>query len=215
VDAGPGGTIFLRSPASKGWRPRESAKDRRAEHPGTAVAWDGRIHEVVEVRALAGGEVCYTLAPWREDLVIRILERYDEASEADRAADLRWRTGAPRHRRLAMLLSPILGHLPGPVQERMEHDFGAPANSMTVVSALPLFAVGVVGLLAGVAHIAGGSLAPLPEPPLPLSLYLVVESSLRLSVAVTQSRPAGSLPGAVAWELWKLVRTYNRPGGST
>lgn len=195
LEIGPVGSFRLLCSTSKGWRPRAPTTGRRAEHPGTAIEWQQEIFEVVAADPLAGGAIRYSLEPWRNDFAIRSLERYDAESESARATERRWRAGAPRKRRLAVLFSPLLGHLPGSVQEKMEKDFGAPANAMTVVSAFPLFVLGAFGLFAFVARLAGGSLTPLPEPSLPLSLYLVGESSLRLLVVVSQSRPAGSIPG--------------------
>jgi hypothetical protein len=171
------------------------------------VVWQDVVYEVAAVETRSDGGVAYLLESWRDDLTIRSLERYDAASEAGRAGERSRRERALRKRRLAILLSPILGHLPGEVQERMEGDFGAPANAMTVVSAFPLFVVGALGLFAFVARIAGGSIAPLPEPPLPLALYLALESSLRVAIVVTQSRPAGSIPGALVYEVWKRFKS--------
>jgi hypothetical protein len=88
----------------------------------------------------------------------------------------------------------------------MEHEFGAPANAMTASSALPLLVLGIIGLLGHFVQMLGGSLAPLPQPPLPLSLYLFGESALRLALVATQSRPAGSIPGALLYEVWKRTR---------
>ena len=204
LEPGPDGRIVLVSSTPKGWRPGASGvAARRAEHPGTAVTWDDEIFEVVSVEPVADGGVRYGLAPWRTEVAIRTLERYDAASEKDRARERHWRAQALRRRRLAILLAPLLGHLPGSVQEAMEQEFGAPANLMTAVSALPLVALGMVGLLGQVAQLGGGSLAPLPQPSLPLSLYLFGESALRLTVVATQSRPAGSIPGAILYEIWK------------
>jgi hypothetical protein len=191
---------------AKGWKAREEAP-RRALHPGTAVSWEGRVFEVVEARARSDGGVEYSLAPWREDLAIRSLERYDEPSERERAGEHGWKAAAIRKRRLAVIFSPVLGHLPGDVQTRMENEFGAHATKMTVVSALPLLAIGVVGMFGAVARMAGGSIAPLPEPSAPLSLYLFGESAMRLIVVATQSRPAGSIPGTLLYELWRRTRS--------
>jgi hypothetical protein len=212
LEPGPDGTLTLLCAAPKGWLPRAAAVSyKRAEHPGTAVAWGEEVFEVVTAEHLSDGGTRYSLAKWREDFAIRSLERYDAASEAGRADERRRRERALRKRRLAILLSPLLGHLPGEVQERMEGDFGAPANAMTVVSAFPLFVVGALGLFAFVARVAGGSIAPLPEPSLPLSIYLALESSLRVAIVVTQSRPAGSIPGALTYEIWKRI-VPRRPG---
>jgi hypothetical protein len=89
----------------------------------------------------------------------------------------------------------------------MEQEFGAPANAMTAASALPLLALGMFGLMGQVVQLAGGSLAPLPQPSLPLSLYLFGESVMRLAVVATQSRPAGSIPGILLYELWRRARS--------
>jgi hypothetical protein len=171
------------------------------------VAWGEEILEVVAAEPLPDGGMRYSLVPWRDEVAIRSLERYDAASESALAAERRWRADARRKRRLAILLSPLLGHLPGAVQESMEQEFGAPANAMTMASALPLLAIGIVGLFAQFARVAGGSLAPLPEPSLPLSIYLFGESALRLTVVATQSRPAGSIPGSLLYELWRRARS--------
>ena len=71
---------------------------------------------------------------------------------------------------------------------------------MTAVSALPLLAIGLVGMFGVVARLAGGSLAPLPEPSALLSIYLFGESGMRLSVVASQSRPVGSIPGTLIYK---------------
>jgi nitrate reductase NapE component len=164
------------------------------------------VFEVVAVRPTSDGGVVYSLAPWREDLAIRLLEPYDDGSERERAAEHAWRASSIRNRRVALLLSPLLGHLPGEVQTRMEEECGAPATFMTAASALPLLAVGIVGMIGFFVGMAGGSIAPLPEPPAPLSVYLFGESAMRLSVVASQSRPAGSIPGYLLYEAGSAIR---------
>src|SRR5687768_11591392 len=176
LETGAGGSVALRCACPKGWRASAPGRFGRAEHPGTAVQWGGELFEVVAAEPLPDGGIRYSLAPWRNDHAVRWLERYDAESEATRAAEREWRSSALRTRRLAMIFSPLLGHLPGPVQEELERESGAPANAMTVISAAPLFVVGILGCFAGIARMAGGSLAPFPEPSLPLSVYLVLES---------------------------------------
>jgi nitrate reductase NapE component len=197
--------VTLACPISKGWRAREQAP-RRALHPGTAVSWLGRVFEVVAVRPTSEGGVVYSLAPWREDLAIRSLEPYDADSERERAAEHAWKASSIRNRRVALFLSPLLGHLPGAVQARMEAEFGAPATFMTAVSALPLLAIGIVGVVGFFVRMAGGSIAPLPEPSAPLSVYLFGESAMRLAVVATESRPAGSIPGFLLYEAGSAIR---------
>lgn len=206
VEQGEAGSVSLTSRCSKGWRGRSAgAALRRAAHPGTAVSWDGALYEVLEARPLASGDVLYSLAPWDDAQAIRTLERYDPATEAARAREQVGRARAIGKRRAAILLSPLVGHLPGEVQERMESEFGAPATKMTVASALPLFVLGVLGAFATFVQAVGGSSEPLPELPLPVSLYLVLESYFRLSSVATQSRPMGSIPGTLLYELWRRV----------
>lgn len=208
VEPGEAGTLSLTSTRSKGWRGRSAGSlSRRPHHPGTAVSWDGALYEVTEARPLASGDVRYSLAPWDEAQAIRTLERYDAPTEEARAREHRGRANAVKKRRVAILLAPLLGHLPGDVQERMEGEFGVPATKLTVASALPLFVLGVLGGFAGLAKMAGGSAEPLPEIPLPLSLYLVLESYFRLSSVATQSRPMGSIPGTLLYELWRRIRS--------
>jgi hypothetical protein len=204
------GSVTLSCAIAKGWKARQDAP-RRALHPGTAISWQERVFEVVAIRVLPGGGVEYELGPWRKDLAIRSLERYDESSETLRAGEHAWKAAAIRKRKLAVLFSPLLGHLPGDVQTRMENEFGAPATKMTVVSALPLLAIGIFGMFGVVARLAGGSLAPLPEPPAPLSIYLFGESAMRLMVAATQSRPAGSIPGILIYEAGAAILRAVRP----
>src|SRR5688572_5749009 len=138
VESGEAGRISLISPSPKGWRGRSAGvASRRSAHPGTAVTWDDALYEVTEVRPLPSGDVHYLLAPWDDAQAIRTLEPYDAPSEEARARERAGRASAVKRRRWAALLSPLVGHLPGDVQERMEGELGVPANKMTVVSAVP------------------------------------------------------------------------------
>lgn len=208
VEEGEEGRVLLTTSSSKGWRGRSlAAAARRSAHPGTAVSWEGALYEVTEARSLPSGDVVYSLAPWDEAHAIRMLERYDAPAEEARVRERAGRASAVKKRRWAILLSPLVGHLPGEVQERMEGEFGVPATRMTVVSALPLFVLGVLGAFGAFAQAAGGSIEPLPELPLPLSIYFALESYFRLSSVATQSRPMGSIPGTLLYEIWRRVRS--------
>ena len=74
------GSWSIVTPSAKGWRARTPATRLSAEHPGTAVAWDGALFEVIAVEN--GPEAArYTLAPWEDRHTIRGIEPYDAASE--------------------------------------------------------------------------------------------------------------------------------------
>ena len=163
------------------------------------MRWEGRLFEVVAATPSAAGGVVYRLSPWADDHAIRVLDAYDEASERARAAERARRSAAVRKRRASLLLAPLLGHLPAAIQVRMESEFGAPARVMTILSAFPLLALGVVGLLAAfVASFGGGAaFAGWPVLPLPLAAFLFAESAGRLAFAFLTGEPIGSLAGTV------------------
>jgi hypothetical protein len=224
LESRPGGFFVLTCPLSKGWSARTKKAQTVAEHPGTAVNWQEEIYEIIEALPLPEGGVRYTLAPWEARHAIRVIERYDGPTEAARAREHQDHRTRARKRRLSILLAPILGHLPGGVQERMESEFGAPARAMTLVSAMPLLVIGVISLLAFLAKAYGGMLLPAgadrgateelfrgwPIVPFPLALYLFLESGARCAVAYGQVRPMGSLPGVLLYEIWAILRGRRR-----
>ncbi|MCU1246447.1 MAG: hypothetical protein JWN02_2357, partial [Acidobacteria bacterium] len=104
------GRIFLSSRLPKpNWNPRASGTSTlRAEHPGTAILCEERWYEVVAVESLGQG-VCYELAPWPEEHVIRTSEGYDQVSEARRLAEHRGGIGRERRRKTVSWLSVVSG----------------------------------------------------------------------------------------------------------
>lgn len=206
------GSIALTCAVSKGWTCRRPGAQTSAEHPGTAVRWNEGIFEVLEAAALPDGGTRYRLAPWQDRHAIRRIETYDASSEAARAAERNRRGSSIRRRRLALLLAPLLGHLPGAMQKQMELDFGAPAIAMTILSALPFLVIGVVGSLS---HIAGVFGAPplFPwAPPLPVSVFLTFESAVRIGSAWLQDQPMGSVAGALLVRIALALRGRTKPG---
>ncbi len=192
----PDGSIALTCPVSKGWTGQARGSQTRAEHPGTAVRWHGAVYEVVESSALATGGVRYRLAEWQDRHAIRTIESYDAPSEAARGTERVRRTDSVRERRLAILFSPLIGHLPGPVQERLESEIGAPAVAMTVISALPIFVLGILGLLSHIVGVFGAPPFPL-APPLVLSVFFAAESAVRIGSAWIGGHPMGSVAGTL------------------
>jgi hypothetical protein len=155
--------------------------------------------------------VRYELTRWDARHAARHVTTYDEESEQRRADDARHgRRRMARYRR-ALALSPLLGHLPSGLQQRIEDESAFPAAWMTIVSAVPFFVLGVfslVSLLAGVV----GSAGFLPTWAAVLGVYFLAESGARLSVAVSQGRPIGSLPGSALMTLLGAIRLKRMNG---
>jgi hypothetical protein len=194
----------------KSWTARTERTLTRAEHPGTAVEWDGRVYEVRDAIPASDSSIRYRLAPWEDRHAIRRMERYDAASEEIREIERRDRRLDHEKRRLTILLAPLAGLLPRDVQKRMERDFGAPAIAMTIASAAPLFAIGFLGLFAFLVGMVGGAV-PFPgwlAPPLPIAMYLFLESAARLMSALASGEPLGSLVVELAYA---FDRTARRP----
>jgi hypothetical protein len=207
------GAYLLVSPKSKDWTPRRGGSQTRSSHPGAAVAWGGRILEVVAAEPQPDGGIRYRLEPWDDRHAIRVTHPYDAASEARREREETAQARSGDWRLLSVIFSPLLGHLPGAVQHRMETQFGAPAQLMTIVSALPVFAVAFVSLLGQVIGVMGG-LNVLPfELPVPLAAYLAVESAVRFGSAWLAGHPMGSAAGALIWAAVEVLagRPLGRP----
>jgi hypothetical protein len=200
------GRVVLVSAAPKGWRARIPATPRSAEIPGTAVRWEEGLFEVVDAAALPGGGVRYELASWDARHSARHVETYDEANERHRAAEERRDRRREDSFALVVLLSPLLGHLPSDLQQKIEDETAFPAPRLTVVSAIPLALFGTVCLLSVlVGGVGGGDLVP---PGLAfVGVLLLLESTTRISVAVAQGRPVGSLAGET---LAAAVRAVHR-----
>jgi hypothetical protein len=174
------------------------------------VSWDGEVYEVFGIEPLDGTAVRYQLVPWDHRHVIRRIEPYDASAERAREAHRGQLEAGVTKKWLSILFGPVLGHLPGAVQKRMEHEFGAPAIGMTVASALPLFALGFTVILASrIGALGGGSIVPewmLDH--VGLFTYLTLESAARLYSAFVLAEPMGSLAG---WSLYTSAFELRRP----
>src|SRR5215212_6577945 len=111
------GRVILASRIPKGWHPRVAKTPTQAEHPGTAVLWDDEYYEVVEVSMPPQGACRYVLTPWRDEHAMRVTDRYDEESEAQRVAEHRAALAHETKRKAANALGVLTGHLPARVQE--------------------------------------------------------------------------------------------------
>jgi len=185
------GAYLLVSSVSKGWEARRGGSQTRAQHPGAAVRWGDRIFEVAAADPQADGGMRYRLEPWQDRHAIRVVHPYDEASEAGRHAERTSRARSGDKRLLSIVFSPILGHLPGAVQHRMEREFGAPAVAMTVISALPVFVAGFLGLFGQLLGMVGARGYLGFEIPLIVAMYLTLESVVRIGSAWVGGQPMG------------------------
>jgi hypothetical protein len=198
-----GGRFVLSSRLSKGWVSRVGKTLTTAEFPGTAVFWDEQYFEVVDARALPQGGVEYLLEPWPEHHVMRVVEAYDEPSEAARIAAHREHITREKGRKTANVLALLTGHLPAVVQNEIANDIGVLPNRITFVSVLGEYAL-VGGLVLWMV-----SYLMRHEPP-PVALIIVtaffaIETTFRFMVNYTQSRPIGSSVGLFAYMAWWLL----------
>jgi hypothetical protein len=198
------GQIVLDCDSPKGWRARSPATPTSAEHPGTALSWEGEFFEVLEVRPRGAG-ARYVLARWDERHAMRVVAAYSEESEAARARE-RADTATRSDRHVyVLLLAPLAGSLPAHVQERLEVEYNVPARLLSLSSALPLWILGWIALIFLLAGMLGGE-AILPLPVLLFGVYLLGESSARLAVCVAQGRPIGTPAGTLLYEAWRRAK---------
>ncbi len=214
VEELPGGAVRLLCGRPKAWVPRRLAEHGRPLHPGTAVRWEDELWEVVAAGDLPAGGAHYDLARWDDQHAIRVLLPYDETSEAERDADAR-----DVHRRraagwLTLLLAPVTGLLPGRVQERLEVELGIRAARLTLASVFIPMAAGTYAILltmaSGLGPVAQVEGPALPQF-LPLLVYFLPESLLRLGIALAQDRPVGSLLGLPLYPLARATGLVGPP----
>jgi hypothetical protein len=199
------GKLLLLCEESKGWRARSDATATSAEHPGTCVRWEDELFEVEDFEPRANGSVTYTLRPWDERHAIRVVATYSPETEAARSAEAHDARRRVAGRTGILLLAPLLGCLPGGVQERLENEYNVKASWMSLASALPLFLFGAFCIIAVRAAALGGPV-PLPMPVLVLGQYLFFESAVRIAIASMQGRGIGTAAGTVLYEIWRLTR---------
>lgn len=200
-----GAKVILQSAIPKGWTPRTPKSLTHAEFPGTAVMWEEQYFEVIEATALQAGGVRYVLAEWSESHTIRTFEHYDAESEALRIAD---HERARRQRRTSIfsrLSGMFLGHLPAPMQMHLENDLGVRASRMTLLSCiLPLILLSICVMAYADAQIRQVA-SPVPGVVWPIVFFLMFESGIRFYVAMSQSRPMGSVLGTIAYAIYRRL----------
>ena len=206
-----GGRVLLFSPIPKAWTPRVARTLTTAEHPGTTVLWDDLYLEVIDAAPLPGGGVQYVLELWRDDHTIRSFQRYDGETEAQRTADHRRAARQRKYSLLSRLSGILLGHLPEPVQARLQNDLGVIPSRMTLLSCVPPLVLGGYCVWWAAEARLRGSAPPL-TPLLWLLLgVLMLETGVRFFVAMSQGRGMGSSLGTLAYILyWSLASRRER-----
>ncbi|HEX7152678.1 MAG TPA: hypothetical protein VF618_14405 [Thermoanaerobaculia bacterium] len=193
--------VILTSATDKGWRARVSRYPRE-EFPGTPVDWDGEFFEVTSVIPLADGTIEYVLEPWRDENVLRGLQRYDAASEAQRIAEAEAARARARNSRWVSWLAMLTGHLPGNVQNRLASDLGVIPTRLTYLSLIPPVLFFVVVGQSVVGAIVAKRAVTLPFLVILAAMYLLVESGVRFYIAWTLERPIGSAAGFLGYILY-------------
>ncbi len=204
VTGGPneGVEIWIYSVAAKpDWRARLKGTLTRADHPGSAIQYNGKIYELVSAEETVqwGYNHRYGLRAWDSAFAIRTLAAY--TPEAEAAVEARQREEARKagFRIRVLWLFPFAGLAPASIQDRWELETGL---SMAWVSAGSAFFF----LLAALA------LRELTEETkyYPWVLYLAAESFFRLLAAATFRRPCGALWVVLPYRLWHAL-TYTPP----
>ena len=200
---GEDGTLYLHCRHPKqGWLPRRASDDVHKEFPGTCIRWDDEYFEIVAVDQLQIG-TRYTLAPWSESHTMRSVLDYDEASEAKRDEDRRSEESRQRKAAGFSLLAIVTGLLPAENQRRLESELGVSGYSATLISAIIPFLIGGASLIFFMASALGaGEFSFLYL----IGIYFWIESLVRIGVALGQSRPIGSFPVVLVWEIVAVLR---------
>ena len=203
VRRGDGEQVILLSRLPKGWTPRVQKTLISAEFPGTAILWEETYYEVVIAEGLPQGGVRYVLEPWREHHAMRVTERYDAESEAQRIEENRKAVVREKARVSANLLALLTGHLPAVVQEHLGREIGVLPPRLTLISILGMYTVIGALVLVAVSFTLG-------REPIPLwialpAFYLGIENTIRFFIYWTQSRPIGSTIGFIVYSLFHFI----------
>jgi len=174
------------------WQPRRGAL------PGTAVMWRDQPFEAVARMATPEGSR-WVLRPWPENEAMRTVTRLDDeavGAARHRAAEER---GARLRRLMTLPLLPVLGLVPGEMQERWRLDWGHPTEAAVLLSTLLELAVGSVGLLQAMVMVAGSGewlLPPWLQWLAVVGPLLCLEAVLRATLLVSHGQATGSLLAA-------------------
>jgi hypothetical protein len=194
---------ILTSARGKGWVARVAKTLTSAEFPGTAVLWDDRYFEVVDIDAPPAGGVRYALEAWRDNNVMRVSDRYDEASEAAREEAYRKSLLRERQRKGATIAGVLTGHLPAIVQNAMANEVGLLPERLTMAAIAGVYVVVAAIALLCVTRVMAQQ--AIPPAAILIGGYLAIENSIRFLIVWTQARPVGSVIGWIAYALYHAM----------
>jgi hypothetical protein len=197
VRPGDGEQMVVLSRLSKGWTARVPKTLTSAEFPGTAVLWEERYFEVVIADDLPQGGVRYILEPWLDHIAMRVTDRYDAESEAQRVEEYRKHLQREQGRKSANALGFLTGNLPAVVQYELARELGILPARLTFISLLGMYLILAGIVLLSVHYVM--TERPIPVPLLILSTYLGIENTIRILINWTQSRPIGSTLGWIVY----------------
>jgi len=176
---------------------------RAGDHPGTAVMFDGGSFEVV-TSSSAGNETRWELREWVDGEAMRVVLRFDEEEVARLAADAAARRRATGRKIWIWPLAPILALAPARLQVRWRSDWGFPARGATFLSATLEMAVGMLGVVQGLAVVFGGDwfLSGPAKALVILGPIMVSEGVVRLYTVLAADEPMGSVVGlpSLLWD---------------
>jgi len=132
-----------------------------------------------------------------------VVEAYDEPSEAARLAAHRAHLARESGRKTANLLALLTGHLPAVVQNEIADNLGVLANRITFVSILGEYAL-VGGFIFWIVSYLTRQMPP-PFALIVVTAFFAIETTFRVFVNYTQSRPIGSSVGLIVYLVWWLV----------
>ncbi len=193
---------LLSSRLEKGWTPRVEKTSTSAEFPGTAILCDDEYFEVVSVDAIPQG-YRYVLEHWRDDRAMRVTARYDAESELAQIENRRSATDLQRKRRAINALGIFAGHLPADVQEKIGLEYGIFPHWLTLMSCAAIYALAAALVLVAADRMMSGDL---PFQYVLVAAALLLETSLRFTVAFVSKSPMGSLIGLISYTIYAASR---------
>ena len=193
------------------WKPRVS-ESHKAVFPGTAIAFEDKYYEVVEIKIQKEEGVsryCYYLNRWDERFPIRVQFRYSTEECRRLARKARKEARNRQFTALLLVLAPIVGLLPDADQRRIGSSYGITPTRFTFLSSIALLFPGglaLILLLVSMFVPAADAGITVPKSILLLGSYFFLESFLRIYSCMKLEEPMGSLLLSLPVEFFRAIR---------